>query len=69
MPPGGALAFRPHGQVKFGVGGDEHAQPLRLARTEPVHQVIQIVVVAGGCQSDLQKRDAISDIDAGGLPP
>jgi hypothetical protein len=52
MPPCVALAFRPGGRGKPGIGGDEHAQPLRLARAEPVHQVVQAVIVARSCHVD-----------------
>ena len=35
------------GRGKVRVGGHEDAQPLRLARAEPVYQVVKIVIVMG----------------------
>jgi hypothetical protein len=50
-----ALAFRTGGRGKPGIGGEEHAQPLRPARAEPVHQVMQ--VVAGSCPVESEWLD------------
>jgi hypothetical protein len=33
------------GRGEFGIGGNEDTQPFRLARAEPVYQVVQVVVV------------------------
>ena len=49
MPPRGAMAFWLGGRSEFGIGGDKHAEPLRLARAEPVHQVVQVIVVVSCC--------------------
>ena len=52
MPPRGALAFWLGGRGRLGIRGDEYAQLLGLARTEPVHQVMQVVMIVGGCHVD-----------------
>jgi hypothetical protein len=46
MPPGGPLsfAFWLGGGGEVGIGGDEHAKPLGLARAEPIHQMMQVVI-------------------------
>ena len=51
VPPRGAVAFWLGGGGEFGIGGDKHARPLRLARAEPVHQVVQVVMVVSRCHS------------------
>jgi hypothetical protein len=43
------LAFRLGGRGELRIGGDEQAQSLGLAGAEPVHQVMQIVIVVRGC--------------------
>ena len=49
MPLRGAAAFWLGGRGEFGIGGDKQAKPLRLARAEPVHQVVQVVAVVSRC--------------------
>jgi hypothetical protein len=40
------------GRGRLGIRDDEYAQPLGLARTDPVHQVMQVVMIVGGCHVD-----------------
>jgi hypothetical protein len=37
------------GGGKFGIGGDQDAQPVGLVRAEPVYQVMQVVIVMSRC--------------------
>jgi hypothetical protein len=55
-PPGLLLALRLGGRGEVGVGGDGHAQPLRLARGKPVDQVVEIVIVSGRCHIKSLRR-------------
>jgi hypothetical protein len=65
MPLRGAAAFWLGGRGEFGIGGDKQAKPLRLARAEPVHQVVQVVAVVSRCHGGGRLRLLVS---GAGLP-
>lgn len=51
-----ALSRWVRGRGKVRVGGHQDAQPLRLVRAEPVHQVVKVVIVMG--RSHVQQSTA-----------
>jgi hypothetical protein len=61
-------AFWPGGRGEFGIGGDKPAKLLSLARAEPIHQVVQVVIVVSCCHAEQPTAVRIRLPRAAGLP-
>ena len=64
-PAGRVPAARLGGRRELGVGCDQQPQPGRLPRGEPVHQVVQVVMVMRRCHAH---QSTASLVDQGAKP-